>query len=803
MPLNETVGSGYWSDSNIWSLGRTPQSGDDVRINDNHTVTVDVTDIEVLSLCVRGRLYFPVDFPAGGLGFHLTVTQNPSSPSTGFIDFQQIQSPSGKHLPFVFLKCSNEEWDLSALTGFFDNFYDVFPLTKHGYWSSLSPQKGGWFGIVVSVNVENGVTTLTVSLPSDVVTDNYFSAVAQLSNGTIPFPVCISPPTTFKNATISQSGTNFTVTVNEEITGIEVGSVVFPLPFIPVVLNRVKVEPRPDGLYQIDGECSLTSHHVWSVSVWNSKFTNPLIKGNLLFLFGRNENSWEFERGVVSVSVGSGDPYRVLSLRECWVGGTELPTGTVNCDRLSSLSDLEINIRNTKVQVGKWEGKVKLLSPPPGTILSLNGELNPQSTLSPNTSFVIGNSNDTSTVSSLSFSQFFSQHSQVNSEGTIVVVNGNFSNDLVEFVSMTSNSYLRRGGTVTVEGEDFPEAECFVKSNSVGKFVIPTTKPFFGVGTNQQSEGLMFLVGKGVSVVRWSDELNWYWVETDGKVEIIVPNETNNDLTLPLINPKEFGVNEVPPWGIETSDPNSSLIGLFVGGKCNGEGNPFVIVSSSYPVVATRGKSVGSETSVTVVSQDNITLVTKSFGTTEYSWFGYLNPKGDEKILLPKQGKTLLDVHSLTVNYYPNYERMRNLFSMEGFDGVEPDFSVLPSEGYIVYVVGSLTSLAFAANFISIQQNQLTNEGITLTPRLSPKVHLPRFISTFLRELVPPYPYKVVILPDENKVYIQIFCVTSEPTLSEMNTISTGIKRLFSLLNKVHPPSTNWTVQYFVVHRFP
>jgi len=248
------------------------------------------------------------------------------------------------------------------------------------------------------------------------------------------------------------------------------------------------------------------------------------------------------------------------------------------------------------------------------------------------------------------------------------------------------------------------------------------------------------------------------------------------------------------------SDELSPLVVKVVGAPTNGNGQPFIVFSVPFTFVATRSWTETGTGTITVLSEDGLVFYSTSVTTTQ-KWFVYRRKGERNFVLFPTDTKVFFDLNSVLTDHYPKYQSVKGAFDIGGVDDIVPDPEVLPDEGYIVYVNGSINTMVSVLNFIAVHQRSVVGTT-SLRTLLSPNVHLPRYIETFLRELVPMYPYRVYIDEENGKVYVQIFCGTNEPTVTELNKIMNTLNRFFSILRNVHPPSSSWTVEYRPVHRW-
>ncbi len=345
----------------------------------------------------------------------------------------------------------------------------------------------------------------------------------------------------------------------------------------------------------------------------------------------------------------------------------------------------------------------------------------------------------------------------VDNSSALHLYNVTFTNGLVEEAHLNGTCILQRAGSASFLGETFP-AFSFTLLQSEAFLFLPQCNQYFGFGVSSApAGGLLKVIGKDIASVAKSGI--WAFVEVSDFV-LLHAQGTAGDVWN-LVNVKGWNDGEAPAFGLETSAPFSSKIYKILAAPSAGRSLQlrFNLPITPFRVIHARN---ATNTSVKVIDGDAIVLELPADAT--YAYKGYTARTNNVVFSLEGaiNGTFELNVETLYRNYYTNYSRVLGMLSgLTALMSLEPNYSVLPAEGYLAYLDGNLRDLSLANTKIAFASRMLASEGISLSGALYYTFCLPALIERALIEALGSH-YAIKVIPTNGTYFVNIFCATKE-----------------------------------------
>jgi len=793
MALKTVIASGNWSNPNIWSPS-PPQDGDDVLHPAGYTVYLDTDTPQLGNYELRGTLLIPIPTNTS----QRRLFRATSGLFLGSID-AFISSADDVEFGFVeFQGLGSSPLDFTSLSNFFSFWSEVFPVTKHGRFWLQSPTS--WMLQVSSVSKVANTVIIQVSTVSGSAGAAFLSA----SQGATRSFLC---PMTF---TDSRGGSrrlllvpiqgsvlsnNISTTSISDHTRVVVGAYLIPIEHFklsPLIFRNCKVKAVTKG-------CVITDNSEGEVT--NSVLASGKGSGDELLLTLPIDTD-------VYLSVGRA----YLALNSCTnestVRGSKLRLDAVEVATVFS-SDLPALCTAQSLTAPGVGGKpVCLFRNSLWSLPSFSGDL-----------LVDGGSGSVFTSGCRVLNTW------AGGDGlSLVVSGGSFETNFSDFISsapsnptanytlqfincgdvkrgvVTNRASLRVGGTVTFLGETLEKVEVTLTNPaSDGTAFIPLSSDpgasYCGLGVvSQPSGGEIGLIG--LDGVYTKNTGVWLVAPAQGNAVLWLKGAAGDQWT--CANLRFWGDGELPCFAIQVSDQESSKVFKFLLAPVNDTETPvWKVKLPNVAAVAFRYQAGGGGKASLI----DAGIIRAVLDQDTWKWAAFTPISDTFTFLFNTFGSFSLDVAALQGDYYPNFRRVSSLLSILPIvKEVLPDPSLLPKEGYIAALNGSLTDLQGQyPRFLFIQRG-LLRDGVSLRATLHWRFSLPRFIDMLLSEQLS-YLTPVSVYLQGNTLYVWVVCGRDENEAQVLGNALRFARAALTFLAQIDPSLEGITPKVRALHR--
>lgn len=766
--MKTVVASGNWSNPSIWSPS-PPVDGDDVQHGSGYTVYLDTNTPNINNYTLQGSLFILP--PAAGATRSFKAT---SGTFTGTLDIL-ISNPQSEIGEIYIQGIGASPLDFSGLQNFLAQYSELFLSSAHAnYWNTQ------WFPTITSVSTSLGKVVVTVSASAGSAAQAYLSA----KNGQTVSALVLLTFTDFENQTRRRlfvptqaaiSGSN--VTLNDipdtQASRVVVGSpLVFPAQtkLTPVILQNISFAGK-----EVTG-CLLTQS-----------------SGRKVFSSILNQCLTDYCEDTIFIPAGNFG--NIVGSRRMWL----IPVSATNYNTIGSLngsvsaddvygfsSDLPLRFAATRLTLPSGYYLCLFRE---GTHWSIKEKLAGGEFLweRPNTAYAyIGSTDNSGSIS------IVNQY--------IVRRNYTLGTENIKLYIASAQYELKVSGSVTFLGETFDKCEVKIlqaDTNGGVSIPLPFKKRFAGFGVVSLPAGgsIGFLNNGGI----FTKNTNMWLVCERDDVPYVLRAQGTNNAVFTLANLSEWDVGEVPCYAKATSDTQSPLIYDFVLAPVNE--TQVIEYSVKKPPFAflTLRYSISAPANISVFDGEVLRYVLSA--TQGFNYLAFQPYSDVVKFVFSAAGRAQIDIYSLNTNYFPNYDRVKNLcFSVKSVVSLEPDTSQLPQEGYVVFL--HPTPRELQAHFAKLQhiKKTLSREGIEISLSLDYGLALNKYIKAALVEIFSALsPVSVII--DEDKIYIWLLCATQELEAQLLGNALRTTKSILSLLAAIVPSLGNYQVIVKPIHR--
>lgn len=413
-------------------------------------------------------------------------------------------------------------------------------------------------------------------------------------------------------------------------------------------------------------------------------------------------------------------------------------------------------------------------------------------------------------TSSSTLSSFISNSSGMHPLTVINLENAVFSNTVYDRVIFNTGMALIWTGTENVGGNLLPKTELVYATSSGwnnGVASLPLHHHFRGkylgflVRTNPERGGTLLVKGEEPVSIPVLNSSVYVIVENSDALSLHWFNGTSSSKWV-FANMKSWDDGEPPCFVVVTSTNFSSEVWRVIAfPTINGAPLQFTLNTFNYPIKAIYAKNATNDE--VLLLENNEVVLQIPANMSDFQWFYYKSLASKTTYVVKgTQGTFELDVANLSLNLFPNYNRLLGILAgMPTVVRVEPDDSVLPQERYIVYLNGTLHDIMSTYNRLLYLNRSFMSEGFSVVLRLDKEFSVLQMLQHAVMDLVGALNI-VSAFESDDTIYLNVFCATAEEETIIFARVSALVKMFKEMLVSLYPPTENVPeIVVSVIHR--